>query len=78
MVEDLAALARGLDRHAEDFSRALLSDELAEHARAQREVERAILLALARRRQPRRFGDGLGLLYLRLIFHQTALRATRG
>ena len=64
VVEDLAALARRFDRHAEDFSRALLPDELAEHTRAQRKIERAVLLALARRRQPRRLGAGRGLFHL--------------
>src|SRR5207245_8221361 len=32
VVEYLATLACGLDRHAEDFPRALLPDELAKHA----------------------------------------------
>src|SRR5260370_23471827 len=36
VVEDLAAHARRLDRHAEDFFDALLADELGNRARAQR------------------------------------------
>ncbi len=42
VVEDLAAHARRLDRHAEDFFEALLADELGNRARAQRKVELAL------------------------------------
>ena len=45
VVEDLAAHARRLDRHAENFFEALLADELRNRARAQRKVELAFLLA---------------------------------
>ncbi len=48
VVEHFGASARRLDRHPENFFGALLSDEFAKLARAQRQIEPAILVVAAR------------------------------
>ncbi|MGB3551113.1 MAG: hypothetical protein WA993_10505 [Candidatus Binatus sp.] len=45
MIEHLGATASGFNRHAENFFGALLPDEFGKRARAEREIEPAIVIA---------------------------------
>ena len=81
VVEDLAALARRLDRHAEDFLSALLADELAERARAQREIEAdppRLWPAAASAASASATASPLLVEVLFLSFHRATPRAIRG
>src|SRR5215469_353471 len=69
VIEDLATLARGGNRHAQHALGTLLSDEFLERLGAQRLIEAPILFHLCGRRYPR--GVLLGFPG-GLTFHRTA------
>ena len=52
VIEHLGASAGGFDRHAENFLGALLTDEFVKRARAQREIEPAIVFVTDARGGP--------------------------
>ena len=73
VIEHFGASASGLDRHAENFLGALLADELVERARAQREIDPAIVLVADARGKPRfRGGRRRAGIFARLTFRQAA------
>jgi hypothetical protein len=59
VIEHFGATAGGLDRHAQNFFGALLPDEFGKRARAEREIEPAIVIATGARGDGS-FGGGRG------------------